>query len=190
MNLNPIPRILKLGSEKIIGNTGQYNLELLDFWRWNQSDILSNSLRGHFAEFLVKCALNIPSPIRVEWDNYDLITKSGKAIEVKSAAYIQSWEQKRYSSIRFSIKTSQGARDHPKYDMKYRRWGDYYVFSLLKHKDPETINPLNVDQWDFYVVSAETLNKHLPTQKSISLTKLQTIPHKKCSFHEIGDAIK
>ena len=79
------------------------DFHLSDFWSWNQSDLIENRTRGILAEFIVKKALNIDSERRVEWDNFDLITNTGKKLEVKSAAYIQSWEQSKFSDIKFGI---------------------------------------------------------------------------------------
>ena len=66
--------------------------------------MLSNATRGRFAEFIVGTAIGLDIKIlREEWDAYDLLTNYGAKIEIKSAAYIQSWEQKGYSKcITFS----------------------------------------------------------------------------------------
>lgn len=65
-------------------------LTVLDFWQWGFTDILTNSLRGVFGEFLVGAAIGAQNGSRIEWDSYDLKYKDTK-IEVKSAAYIQAW---------------------------------------------------------------------------------------------------
>jgi hypothetical protein len=43
----------------------------------------------------------------LEWNAHDLETDDGIKIEGKSAAYIQSWEQKKLSEIRFDIGKKQ-----------------------------------------------------------------------------------
>ncbi len=48
-------------------------------------------------------------PLRAEWDAVDLTTPDGIRIEVKSAAYIQSWHQVRESTISFRVRSP--ARD-------------------------------------------------------------------------------
>ena len=63
-----------------------------DFWAWAYSDILNNVDRAVFAEFVVGMALGVTDAPRVEWDDVDLRYR-GKNIEVKSAAYVQSWHQ-------------------------------------------------------------------------------------------------
>ena len=49
------------------------------------------------------------------------------------------------------------------------------MFCLLKHKERDTIDPLNMDQWEFYVVITKTLDTKLGNQKSISLNPLRKL---------------
>lgn len=151
------------------------NRTIEDFWKWGFSDILSNSLRGIFAEFLVGNALGCLNENRIEWDAFDLVYRD-KKIEVKSSSYIQTWHIGQYSKIIFSI----GAKKEYDYQMrKYssvtKRSADVYVFCLLKEKDIEKIDPLNLDQWEFYLASTPILDKNFPNQKTISLTSLKKI---------------
>ena len=84
-----------------------------DFWSWSTSDLLSNATRGILAEYIVGRALGAPLDVRDEWGAYDLKTCDGIRIEVKSAAYLQSWFQNDLSSRRsrsIVINTSIGNR--------------------------------------------------------------------------------
>ena len=76
-----------------------------DFWAWAFSNILTNITRGLFAEFLVGTALGAVEGKRTEWDSYDL-SYGDAHIEVKSSAYLQSWEQDKPSNIGWSISPS------------------------------------------------------------------------------------
>src|SRR5947209_429818 len=78
------------------------NYKLGDFWRCAYSDLLVNTNRSVFAEFLVGTALGALEKPRVEWDGFDL-SYCGKKVEVKASAYLQSWQQKRLSSVSFDI---------------------------------------------------------------------------------------
>lgn len=98
----------KTGKEAFKFKNTDLDFTVSDFWSWSQSDLLNNSLRGVLAEFIVKKALNISSIFRTEWDSYDFITKDGFKIEVKSAAYLQSWKQKTLSKIIFDIAPKKG----------------------------------------------------------------------------------
>ena len=129
--------------------------------------------------------MNIKSGTRIEWDSYDLITKSGIKIEIKSASYIQSWKQKKYSEIKFGIAPTKGEATNPQYDGKYRRWSDFYIFCSLSHKDQKTINPMDLNQWTFYVLKTEILNNHKPDQKTIGLNSLTKLNPTKCDYNEL-----
>ena len=61
--------------------------------------------RGLLAEYIVAHALDLADAVRSEWDAYDLLLPNGIKLEVKSAAYIQSWYQKEYSNISFAIRS-------------------------------------------------------------------------------------
>ena len=45
--------------------------------------------------------------MRAEWDAYDLVAPGGTTVEVKSAAYLQSWAQNALSSICFDVAPSR-----------------------------------------------------------------------------------
>lgn len=176
-NLKAIPASPKTGNEHLEDNGKKIDYTLLDFWRWSVSDLLSNATRGRFAEFIVGTAIKLnPSDLRDEWDAYDLQTSSGIKIEVKSAAYIQSWNQKKYSNISFSIKPAR-LWDEIENERKLeaKRYADVYVFCHLKHKNQETINPLKMEQWDFYVLPTISLDNYQQGQGSITLGALKKL---------------
>ena len=189
MKLSEIVVTNKTGKEKFIAGNYPLDFDLAEFWSWNQSDLIENRTRGILAEFIVKKALGIKSIKRVEWDNYDLITNTGKTLEIKSAAYIQSWKQNRYSKIKFGIESSTGAKDSFGYDGNKRRWADYYVFCILNHKDQESINPLDMSQWIFYVLKTTVLEKYKPKQKSIGLKSLLKLNPIECRYLELKNVI-
>lgn len=78
----------KTGSEHLHTDGKEIPVQLIDFWRWSASDLLSNATRGIFAEFIITSALGLSHNVRSEWNPYDLRTQNGKRIEVKSAAYL------------------------------------------------------------------------------------------------------
>ena len=165
----------KNGNENLIYNNNKLEWKLIDFWKWSVSDLLSNATRGTFAEFIVATTMEIDlSNIKEEWNAYDLETKDGIKIEIKTSAYLQTWYQKDYSKIVFSIKSSYSwnAKTNKLLEVKSRP-SDVYVFCLLKHKDKRTVNPLNLDQWTFYVVSTNKINKYHGNKKTINLKSLE-----------------
>lgn len=194
-DLKEIKTTPKTGSEVLTDNGAIIEYTLLDFWRWSVSDILSNATRGRFAEFIVGTAMNIdPMSSRGEWDAFDLITKDGIKIEVKSASYIQSWSQKKLSAISFSIKKAQYWDSEGSAQCgEPKRHADVYVFCHLKHTNQETIDPLKMEQWDFYVLPTFRLEGYARNQGSISINPIRklTAPKKYAELEvEIQQAYK
>lgn len=181
----------KSGNETFHLNGKNLGMDLLSFWRWSSSDLVSNATRGVLAEFIVANALDIISPpVRSEWDAYDLETDTGIKIEVKSAAYIQSWHQAKLSRISFQVqmKLAWDANTNRR-ENKARRPADVYVFALLAHQDKKTVDPLNLEQWKFYVLPTETLNKRKRSQHSITLKSLEKLCGGAVKFTELKTAV-
>lgn len=177
MNLPIIKPTHKSGNEAFHQNGKPTSTTVNDFWAWSSSDLLSNALRGVLAEFIVGTAIGLKKKsVRDEWADVDLTTKDGIKIEVKSSAYLQSWAQNGLSKISFSIKPTKSLNlDTNQYSETSKRQADVYVFCLLHHQDPKTVDPLNLDQWEFYVVSTKLLNTTYPTQKTMALSTLKKI---------------
>lgn len=160
-----------------------------DFWAWNSSDLLNNTLRGALAEYIVAMALGIDfSYAREDWSEYDLVTDDGVKVEVKCSAYLQSWEQHKLSDIRFGCGPSQ-AFINQKYDGVPIRHSDIYVFCVFECRDIKIANVLNLDQWVFYILPTCILNEKLGSQKTISLSSLLKLNPSKAYFHEINAII-
>jgi hypothetical protein len=176
-NLEKIKAIPKAGREKLSFQGDELEYNLLDFWRWSVSDILSNATRGRFAEFIVGTAIGLnPANLRDEWDSYDLTSEDGIKIEIKSAAYIQSWNQKDYSTISFSIKPARYWDSETNIQQEEpKRHADVYVFCLLKHKEQATIDPLKMEQWEFYVLPTFNLDNYERSQSSITINSLRKL---------------
>ncbi len=166
----------KNGNEQFQDNEKLLTFNLLSFWQWSSSDLVGNTLRGMLAEFIVASAVGSTEGTRTEWDAFDIETPDKIKIEVKSSAYVQSWSQQKLSSICFGIQPTLGwdAKSNT-YSKQRIRQSDIYVFCLLAHKNKDTIDPLNLDQWVFYIMAAETLNKAVGNQKTIALSSLEKL---------------
>ncbi len=57
--LNKIISTQKSGNEKLLFNKTELPFSLIDFWRWNMSDLMSNATRGKLAEFIVATAIGM-----------------------------------------------------------------------------------------------------------------------------------
>lgn len=165
------------------------HLNKQEFLAWAYDDLLANTTRGLLAEYIVAKALGIFDTKRVEWDEVDLRV-DGIGVEVKSAAYVQSWEQTRPSVIEFGIRPAKGwdARTNT-YAANAQRSADVYVFCLLNGTDRERVDPLDLAQWTFYVLPTSELNRKVPEQKKIRLGPLKDLGPHECTYDELKAAI-
>lgn len=182
--LPAVPRRALTGSESIVGTDGR---TVLDFWRWAHADIVENVQRGVFAEYLVASALGVADLTRIGWAGYDL-DYGGKKIEVKSSAYLQSWNQRALSRPSFSIGARQqwvegaGKYEDPRYV------ADAYVFCLYGDLEPSASDILDVSRWSFFAVAISDLIAACGTAKSISLEKLKSMASA-ASYSELRNRI-
>jgi hypothetical protein len=184
--LDKIEATLKTGQERIVFNERELDFSLLDFWRWSVSDILSNATRGRFAEFVVATATQIEiTNVRDEWNSFDLETPEKIKLEIKSSAYIQSWHQNKPSTISFKTKPAfffdslTGVQSLTK-----RRTADVYVFCLLHGTEP-----LNMNNWEFFVMATKELNEYHRSHHSIGLKSLQNLTHS-VTYDKLYEKIK
>lgn len=192
LNLQQLTVSPKTGEESFHEDGQPLGFDLLEFWRWSVSDLVSNATRGRLAEYIVAQALGINTQgVRNEWDAFDLLTPSGLKIEVKSAAYLQSWSQTKLSTISFLVRRTRAWQpDTNIYEPAAKRQADIYVFALLAHVDKATIDPLNINQWRFYVLPTEVLNSRTRSQHSITLKSLETLTGGGVSFHDLPAAVQ
>lgn len=164
-------------------------LDKQEFHDWAYDDLLSNATRGVLAEYIVAKALGILDTKRVEWHKYDLDI-GGIGVEVKSAAYLQSWPQARPSVIEFDIGPTKGwdARTNT-YAASAGRSADVYVFCVLNGTDRDHVDPLDVAQWEFYVLPTSVLDQKVPAQKRIRLGPLIALDPLECTYDELKAAI-
>ena len=182
----PAVDMKELTGDEPIGSAGTpTGLTLLDFWKWSASDVLSNAPRGVLAEFLVGHALGAVESPREAWAAYDLETPDGIRVEVKSAAYVQSWCQDELSQISFSI-----GRTWDEDGLKQERPSDVYVFALLAEKDKEKIDPLDIGQWEFYVVSTHELDQACEDQATIRMSPLRELVGDKVPYAMLEARVK
>ena len=168
-----IPSTSLTGNENLLGSDGHSLGSVLDFWRWAHSDLIGNTERGILAEYIVARAMDADHTSRTNWEPYDLMA-NGIKIEVKASGYIQSWAQNGLSKIQFGIpKTVAWNQESGRYEGGKTRHADVYVFCLLKHREQESINPLDLSRWEFYVVPTEMINKWYGDRESITLKSLQ-----------------
>ncbi len=170
-------------------DSGLSETSILDYWVWAFSDLVGNTERGVLAEYLVAMAIGAKSPVRNAWGAYDLDAPDGTKIEVKSAAYVQSWYQKHLSNIQFGIReTLEWIPERNDFGKERKRQSDIYVFCLLTQKEKRLVNPLDLDQWGFYVIPTSVLDSEFGERQSISLNQVMKYgrAHR---FHQLHEAI-
>jgi hypothetical protein len=153
-------------------------LTLGDFWSWAYSDVLNNRNRAIFAEYIVGVALGQVDSPRVEWDAVDFKYHGG--VEVKSAAFLQSWNigapVLKLSAISFDIGEKLGWDSGTNTSLtEAKRSAACYVFCLYSEKDPTKVDPLDLAGWEFFVVATSRLNAELGQQKRIGIERLKRL---------------
>ena len=130
--LKAIKSIKKSGNEAFHSNGNPTGEKLLSFWQWSSSELVGNVLRSVLAEYIVASDIGCVSELRKEWYAYDLETTEGIKVEVKSSAYLHSWEQDKHSPIKFGIQPTHGwdAKTNTVANEKTRQ-SDVYVFCVL-----------------------------------------------------------
>lgn len=191
LNLEGLRIQHKTGDEPFRLDGCPIEFRLLNFWQWLASDLVDNALRGALAEYIVACDLGIADSTRPGWNAYDLITVEGIKVEVKSASYLQSWKQAAPSKICFDIRPTYGwdAATNTS-GTERKRQAEVYVFCLLAHADKSTLDPLNLAQWEFYVLPSSVLDNRLPNQKTVSLAGLLRMGPVKVGFGNISSTIE
>jgi hypothetical protein len=72
------------------------------FWFWAYSNLIVNTTRSAYGEYLVASALGLDDEPRKEWTPYDLVYRD-TTIEVKTSGYLQAWYQQQPSIVTFDI---------------------------------------------------------------------------------------
>lgn len=181
------------GNEEFTLRGSSAGITIKDFWNWAYSDLLDNTQRGVMAEFLVYSSLKgkYPSPqaqTRANWLPFDVTSPSGRHIEVKSAAYLQSWTTDFPSQIQYDI-APKLAWDGHSYASEAKRNCDIFVFCLYTALTRDK-SILDLDCWEFYVLPTSILDHKIPTQKKISLSSLLKLEPVKTDYLRLGMVIE
>lgn len=191
----------RTGDEHIVFDGMPTGYLLSDFWRWSFSDLLNNTLRGAYAEFIVSAALDLNmDTVNEDWTPWDVTfphqwtdhagcSRTEARIEVKSGSYVQSWAQAKPSNIVFSIRQTRAWDSISGYQDEVRRQSDLYVFCLYSVQDREQADPLTLDGWTFYIIPTSTLDDVCGAQKTLSLPSLLKLNPVQTDFSGVKDAV-
>lgn len=172
-DLGHLPVARRTGQEAFTFEGRDTGHTLLAFWQWACSDIVGNTFRGAIGEFIVASAAGMSAGVQVPWDACDLRLPSGTTVEIKTSGYVQTWEQKAHSVPAFSIAKSKAWNPETNAMAKEaRRNSELYIFCLHHHKDKRSANPLDLDQWTFYVVPTRKIEAMYDRRTNLGLKHL------------------
>ena len=112
-------------------------------------------------------------------------------MEVKSSAYLQSWFQRTPSKPQFSIrKAVEWSPESNEYIGEKRRHSDVYVFCLLAYQgDKQSLNSLDLSQWELYVVPTVEIDKKYRDRQSITVGQVRELS-RSYTLPELAKAIE
>lgn len=144
-----------------------------DFWQWAYSDLLQNTTRGVLAEYIVAVLLGVDSSPRNPWMPFDLRLEDSTTIEVKTMSRLQAWAQKKLSEPKVVISERRNWNpDTGIMEQVPSLNADIYVICYFTCEDHSVANPLNLNQWVFFVLDKKEVGELLKKSKSISLKAL------------------
>ena len=71
----------------------------------------------------------------------------------------------------------------------FERQNDIYVFCLLLGNTREEANPLNLNNWEFYIVPTSVINKECKEANTIRLGRIKKMGYKALGFYDIKNEI-
>ena len=176
MRLRPGVRYLRegmcpCGSEHFWSDGTGLDLTLLDFWRWSDSDLLAAPTRARLAEFVVATLLGSRTA-RPRLDRSpDILTADGIAVRVKSASAVTPDGRRDLARVHFSPLPWRAPRRILSVPALVPR-SRAHVFVVVGDAEPADVNPLDLDQWRFYVPSTPRIEERMKKQRALTLAVL------------------
>ena len=163
---------------------------LLDFWRWSESDLLNSLTRARLAEFIVATALGARAKgPRDEHSSLELVTPDGVEVRVKSASFLKSFHQRDLSKVVFipQVRPSNGGAGSARH-AEYR--ARVYVFALLHYVERATVDPLDLDQWRFFVPPTSKLEAVVTEQHALTVPTLDELSTGSVAYEDLRAAVQ
>lgn len=174
------------GNESFIFDGKELDYKFIDFWRFHFSNIYD--IQGRIAEFIVAKALGINESQNDQyWTLWDL-TYRGKKIEVKETSYYHSFNKdgKISKQRTFGIPKANGSYDpEVSGNTEFRRQNDVYIFCLNIGETKEDSYPLNLNNWEFYIVPTEIIDDKCKDNKTISLGRIKSLGFSAVRYSDI-----
>ena len=109
----------------------------------------------------------------------DIKLGDGTTVEIKCSAHLQPKREGKLEPMppKFDISKKTWAWSNRRGDWLPQpvapvRWADIYVLCLEKETDPDSYNPLDLSQWEYFVIPTFRLNEEFPDQKTVPLCRL------------------
>ena len=178
------------GSEKFEFNGKELGYNFIDFWRFHYSNIYD--IQGRIAEFIVAKALDIHDSQNDQyWTLWDL-TYKGLRVEVKETSYYHSFNKdgKISQQRTFGITKANGSYDpQVSGNSEFCRQNDVYIFCLNTGYTKEESYPLNLNNWEFYIVPTSVINENCGNNKTISLGRIKKLGFSATPYDKIRDTL-
>ena len=177
------------GNEAFKQNGFELGFNVMDYWRFQFSNLIDNL--GYVAEFLIAQALCKDEPDNCNgWTVYD-VGYRGKRIEVKTTSYWQSWKASHIISEQRNFSIRKTYLDYQNNKSDKARQNDIYIFCLDTGRDEKSSNPMNLENWVFYVVPTKVINEIFGDQKVLSLKKLKELKpyNKELTWNDIKKVV-
>ncbi len=182
---------LLTGSEPFKCSESPLDLTLLDFWKWSESDLLNSLTRTRLAEFIVATALGARADgPRDERSSLELVTPDGVGVRVKSGSFLKSFHQRDLSKVVF-IPQVRPTYAHAGSGHHATSRPLVYVFALLDHVERATVDPLDLDQWRFFIPPTSKLETLVTEQQhALSVPTLDELSSGSVAFENLRAAVQ
>ena len=178
------------GSEPLRCSERPLGLTLLDFWKWSESDLLNSLTRTRLAEFIVATALGAHAEgPRDERSSLELVTPDGVEVRVKSGSFLKSFHQRDLSKVVF-IPQVYPAHSHGGSGHHAAHRAQVYVFALLDHVERATVDPLDLDQWRFFIPPTSKLEALVTEQHSLTVPTLDELSVGSVGYEDLKAAVQ
>lgn len=165
-------------NNKFIFNDENLSFGILELWKSKYSNIYN--MQEVIAEFLVEKALGIDKAQNTDyWTLYDILYRNYR-IEIKETSYYHPWNKNGIVSKyrRFEITKANSNYDIKDCENKFERQNDIYIFCLNTGNTKEESNPMNLNNWEFYIIPTSVINEKCGNNKTITLGKVRKLTDK------------
>ena len=182
---------MDLNKDEFVG----LNRDVDEFRRSVLSDWKSPTTRALLAEYYVRCALGYDNEPAQDWEHVHIVLENGKKVEVKASANLQPVKggELKKTNPNFDIKESTWAWSNEAWSWKRsesaKRWADCYVFCLENMDDPTAYDPLDLSQWEFFVLPTFRINETFGRQKTVSIWRLRHEGFQSVAFGDLCSEI-